>query len=31
MNDEIKNRIIARLITWMGMPDHTEDPKGYLA
>lgn len=31
MSEEIKNRIIARLITWMGMPDHTDDPKGYLA
>ena len=31
MSEDIKNRIIARMITWMGMPDHTDDPKGYLA
>lgn len=31
MSEEIQNKLIARLIAWMGMPDHTPDPKRYIA
>lgn len=31
MTSEIKNRLIDRLIVWMGTPDHTDNVQGYIA